>query len=195
MVKRNFALAGVALLLAISVKAQPTTLLSFGTTTEVLNTTATGAGFGSAFSIPTQNANVLVWQLVPVGGPSAISATLQVSQDNSTWASLSTCTSTSGCIFNVGLNSYRFVRTQYTSRTGGTATQALVSVTRAYPLTSNVVAPVVGDITITPVTFATLGAPANGNMKYCSDCTIANPCAGAGTGALAKRLNGVWVCN
>ncbi|MDE2099296.1 MAG: hypothetical protein KGL39_18730 [Patescibacteria group bacterium] len=35
----------------------------------------------------------------------------------------------------------------------------------------------------------------NGEMAYCSDCTIANPCAGSGTGAIAKRLNGVNVCN
>lgn len=49
--------------------------------------------------------------------------------------------------------------------------------------------------TWTPLTNATLGTPANGTMVYCSDCTIANPCAGAGTGALAKRLNGAWVCN
>jgi hypothetical protein len=36
---------------------------------------------------------------------------------------------------------------------------------------------------------------ADGEVGYCSDCTIANPCAGSGTGALAKRLNGVNVCN
>lgn len=42
---------------------------------------------------------------------------------------------------------------------------------------------------------ANLGTPDNGTMIYCSDCTIANPCAGGGTGALAKRLNGAWVCN
>ena len=45
------------------------------------------------------------------------------------------------------------------------------------------------------VTAANLGTPGNGVFLYCSDCTIANPCAGGGTGALAKRLNGVWVCN
>lgn len=45
------------------------------------------------------------------------------------------------------------------------------------------------------VTQANLGAEANGTMRYCSDCTIANPCAGGGTGALAKRLSGAWVCN
>lgn len=47
-------------------------------------------------------------------------------------------------------------------------------------------------------TFANLGVPAtppNGTIQYCTDCTIANPCASGGTGAFAKRLNGVWVCN
>lgn len=43
--------------------------------------------------------------------------------------------------------------------------------------------------------FANLGTPGNGVFVYCPDCTVANPCAGAGTGALAKRLNGAWVCN
>jgi hypothetical protein len=43
------------------------------------------------------------------------------------------------------------------------------------------------------ITFANLGAPANGSMIYCPDGTIANPVAGGGTGCLAKRLNGVWV--
>lgn len=46
------------------------------------------------------------------------------------------------------------------------------------------------------VAFGSLpGSPTNGMMLYCNDCTIANPCAGAGNGAFAKRLNGVWVCN
>lgn len=45
------------------------------------------------------------------------------------------------------------------------------------------------------VIFTALGAHPNGTFVYCSDCTIANPCAAAGTGAHAKRLNGVWVCN
>lgn len=49
--------------------------------------------------------------------------------------------------------------------------------------------------TITATAFAGLGTPADGTFVYCSDCTIASPCAGSGTGALAKRLNGAWVCN
>lgn len=44
-------------------------------------------------------------------------------------------------------------------------------------------------------TFATLGTPANGRLYYCTDCTKTTPCAGSGTGALAKRLNGAWDCN
>jgi hypothetical protein len=43
--------------------------------------------------------------------------------------------------------------------------------------------------------FANIGTPANGTFIFCSDCTIANPCAGGGNGAFAKRLNGIWVCN
>ena len=43
--------------------------------------------------------------------------------------------------------------------------------------------------------FVNLGTPTNGTFVFCSDCVIANPCAGSGAGAFAKRLNGVWVCN
>jgi hypothetical protein len=52
-----------------------------------------------------------------------------------------------------------------------------------------------GELTYTAVLFANLGTPANGTQAYCSDCTFANPCAGAGTGAIAKRLNGAWRCD
>jgi hypothetical protein len=50
-------------------------------------------------------------------------------------------------------------------------------------------------INYTATLFASLGTPANGTFLYCSDCTVASTCAGSGTGALAKRLNGAWVCN
>jgi len=52
-----------------------------------------------------------------------------------------------------------------------------------------------GSIHYTGVAFASLATPDNGTVIYCTDCTLANPCAGGGTGAIAKRLNGVWVCN
>jgi hypothetical protein len=49
--------------------------------------------------------------------------------------------------------------------------------------------------TFQATTFGALGSDSSGTLKYCADCTIANPCAGGGTGAIAKRLNSVWVCN
>jgi hypothetical protein len=52
-----------------------------------------------------------------------------------------------------------------------------------------------GFLQLPAVVFLNLGAPLNGTIAYCSNCTIANPCASGGTGALAKRLNSVWVCN
>jgi len=56
------------------------------------------------------------------------------------------------------------------------------------------------DLTLRAVTssgyaFASLPAATNGTFLYCSDCTIASPCASGGTGALAKRLNSTWVCD
>lgn len=46
------------------------------------------------------------------------------------------------------------------------------------------------------VPFASLPAsPQNAWIIYCTDCTIANPCASGGTGAFAKREENVWVCN
>ena len=47
----------------------------------------------------------------------------------------------------------------------------------------------------TGTVYASLGAAPNGILTYCPDCKITSPCVGGGTGALAKRLNGVWVCD
>jgi hypothetical protein len=65
----------------------------------------------------------------------------------------------------------------------------------------------VSTMTYTAHTFATLGnAAPNGTYFYCSDCTVTTAatctanlltscvCAGSGTGAFAKRLNGSWYC-
>ena len=53
-----------------------------------------------------------------------------------------------------------------------------------------------GALVLTPTTFANLGTPGNGEFRFCSDCTRTDPCAGGSAAtALAKRLNGGWVCN
>jgi len=43
--------------------------------------------------------------------------------------------------------------------------------------------------------FLSLGNPPNGAVSYCSNCRVANPCVAGGAGALAKRINGTWICN
>lgn len=53
----------------------------------------------------------------------------------------------------------------------------------------------INSIELAPTSFANLGTPRNGTVKYCADCTKATPCAARGTGALAKRLNGAWDCD
>lgn len=56
-----------------------------------------------------------------------------------------------------------------------------------------------GSVTYGSVAFAALGAAynsgTNGTVVYCSDCTKATPCAGSGSGAIAKRINGAWDCD
>lgn len=54
---------------------------------------------------------------------------------------------------------------------------------------------VAGNMATTCVAFASLGTATNGFMRCCSDCTKTTPCAGSGTGALAKGLNSAWDCN
>jgi len=54
---------------------------------------------------------------------------------------------------------------------------------------------VANSLVFAPTLFANLGTPASGTFRFCSDCTVTNPCAGGGTGALAKRLGAIWVCN
>ncbi len=46
-----------------------------------------------------------------------------------------------------------------------------------------------------PLTFANLPVATNGSLVFCSDCQATNPCAGGGSGAFAKRIGGVWICN
>ena len=70
--------------------------------------------------------------------------------------------------------------------------QALVEAQMSAPSRSSF-----GLVTFAPFVFANITTTLvkDGQVGFCSDCTIANPCAGGGTGALAKRLNGVQVCN
>jgi hypothetical protein len=48
---------------------------------------------------------------------------------------------------------------------------------------------------LAPSTFANLGTPSNGAVRYCSDCAATSPCAGSGSGATASRVGGAWNCS
>lgn len=76
---------------------------------------------GTAFAIPNNSKRVsIAWQIIPTGGPSALSNALQISMDNSTWTSISTDTTTAGCYITVNDIVAKFVRIYHTSHTGGT---------------------------------------------------------------------------
>jgi hypothetical protein len=64
-----------------------------------------------------------------------------------------------------------------------------------------------GALQLGTVDFATLGPANNGTLIYCADCTVASPasctnvttaaactCRAGGSGAIAKRINGAWLC-
>ena len=48
---------------------------------------------------------------------------------------------------------------------------------------------------LVPVLRTNLGTPADGSLRYCSDCQQDATCSALGAGALAKRIAGAWKCN
>jgi hypothetical protein len=44
------------------------------------------------------------------------------------------------------------------------------------------------------ILYANLGTPPDGTMTFCPDCAVGSTCTGSGTGSLAIRIGGVWVC-
>lgn len=170
------------LVLAASLYAQITTVISFGPAVTVLSTTSTGAVNGSTFALPGTNANVLTWQITADG--SALNASLQVSLDGTNWVTLSTCSTASGCIYNSGVNAYVFVRAIQTSRTGGTTTTSQINTDRAYGTSAGRNPVVAGNITFSPDNTYDIGASGANRPRseYIGTSTIigTNPAA-AGT--------------
>ena len=97
-----------------------------------------------------------------------------------------------GVFAGLGVDPNGFGESSALSASNGTGTDAIFTayeyMTKAYQILGR-------RHQYAPVTFATLGTPADGQLVYCGDCAIANPCTGGGTGAFAKRLAGAWVCN
>lgn len=240
-----------------------------------------GAANGTTFAIPQRSIAYVTWCHDATVDPSAISISLQHSNDNVQWSAQQNSTAASGACNSVNSGA-RFLRCVINSITGGTDIDCNINILpnnispgsisfgahNTYDVGSSTVAlrniyiggvglfwsaagsslirgqgagilelmnsagtgftrltfgPIlstspaikvsgtelqarVGDdsnstgwamryIAFNTTAFASLGTPANGTVNYCNDCTIANPCASGGTGAIAKRLNGVWVCN
>jgi hypothetical protein len=83
---------------------------------DIANTTA-----GTAFAVPYSKQGIgLAVQLVYTGVVSAVSIAVQISLDNSNWATIATSTNTSGEYIQCGPVICKFIRLYHTSRTGGT---------------------------------------------------------------------------
>ena len=53
----------------------------------------------------------------------------------------------------------------------------------------------IGSVAQTALIAAPLSTAPNGTLLYCTTCQQTSTCSSGGSGALAKRINGAWVCN
>ena len=80
---------------------------------------------GTAYAIPYTKAGInLGWQMTFTGAPSGVSTTLQVSIDNSNWATVDTGTNTSGEYRIVGAVIGKWLRAVLGTLTAGTSPTA-----------------------------------------------------------------------
>ena len=61
----------------------------------------------------------------------------------------------------------------------------------AYDTNHTITALTTQTLNYNPVTFSILGTPANGTIRYCSDCNTTCT-AGSSTGQMCERINGAW---
>lgn len=100
-------------------------------------------------------------------------------------------------VYRIGVNASNVVIETpiFTSLDGATKYTDAGFKTSLIDVNASTVMHATGGIGFHGLSFSDLGAPQNGTFLYCSDCTFANPCAGSGTGAFAKRLAGAWRCD
>lgn len=53
----------------------------------------------------------------------------------------------------------------------------------------------IGSVAQTALIAAPLSTASNGTLMYCTTCQQTSICSSGGSGAMAKRINGTWVCN
>jgi hypothetical protein len=106
----------------------PNKQFSVGVAETSLTTLPSNGTAGDAIAIPSGFRGPLnvAWQLVPAGGPSAISNALQASLDGTTWVQIDSDTTTAGNLKFVANVAARFLRVYHTSHTGGTGLTAYI---------------------------------------------------------------------
>lgn len=113
-------LLSIALVLGLVGEVNAQALLSPGVSANTF-TAATGTGVaGTPYALTQGYSPTISWTITTVGGPSAITVSLQGSQDNLSWFDLDTSTNTAGEIRYLNPIALKFVRGFITTRTGGT---------------------------------------------------------------------------
>lgn len=113
-------LLSIALVLGLVGEVSAQALLSPGVSASTF-TAATGTAVaGTPYALTQGYSPTVSWTIITVGGPSAITVSLQGSQDNLAWFDLDVSTNTAGELRYLNPIALKFVRGYITTRTGGT---------------------------------------------------------------------------
>lgn len=115
------------LILLFAIEASAQTALVPGQTETVYNKTA-AVESGSSYAVPQARANTLSWAVAYAVAPASITLNIQGSNDNSTWYTMASTTSTSNTGGNIGPIAVKFVRVNISAVAGATATTVTFNV-------------------------------------------------------------------
>lgn len=189
--RRRLIICGVLVLWASTASAQVLTPLPVSGSLVSANDAVTGAP-GSSSSIAIQLTGTWTGTVTFRASGNGGQTYVDVLGTSVTTGATSTTTTANG-MFVFANGGYDAIRAVFTTATSGTV---LVSMDRGYAQ-AKIASPVFSSVAFNAFAFSAIATSltANGQIGFCSDCNIANPCTGGGTGAIAKRLNGVNVCN
>jgi len=103
--------------------------LTRGVVENSINSDIGDAGTGTAFGLPKPEGTLghtIAWQVVYTGTMTSATTLLQISMDNSNWATADTNTNTSGCYRIVTPIIARFIRVYHTADVGATNVKASI---------------------------------------------------------------------
>ena len=92
-----------------------------GVPSDSINSNIAATTAGTSFSLPYSKQGVgVAVQITYTGVVTAVSIAVQISLDNSNWATIATSTAVGGELINCGHVVAKYIRLYHTSRTGGT---------------------------------------------------------------------------